>query len=84
MRRGQADYTATFSPPSQIDYTRQNISLGIDGEQPFILSTTECYATFTGQRSSNATARKVDYGTCLLYTSPSPRDRTRSRMPSSA
>ena len=25
--------------------------------------------------------RKVD---CLLYTSPSPRDRTRSRMPSSA
>ena len=27
---------------------------------------------------------KVEYGTCLLYTSPSPRDRTRSRMPSSA
>ena len=25
-----------------------------------------------------------DYLTCLLYTSPSPRDRTRSRMPSSA
>ena len=24
------------------------------------------------------------YWTCLLYTSPSPRDRTRSRMPSSA
>ena len=31
--------------------------------------------------------RSVDLGqtgTCLLYTSPSPRDRTRSRMPSSA
>ena len=26
---------------------------------------------------------KMSY-TCLLYTSPSPRDRTRSRMPSSA
>ena len=28
----------------------------------------------------------TDYGqtSCLLYTSPSPRDRTRSRMPSSA
>ena len=26
----------------------------------------------------------VDIYTCLLYTSPSPRDRTRSRMPSSA
>ena len=27
---------------------------------------------------------KGEYGHCLLYTSPSPRDRTRSRMPSSA
>ena len=26
----------------------------------------------------------IDPKTCLLYTSPSPRDRTRSRMPSSA
>ena len=26
----------------------------------------------------------TDFNTCLLYTSPSPRDRTRSRMPSSA
>ena len=26
----------------------------------------------------------ISQGTCLLYTSPSPRDRTRSRMPSSA
>ena len=26
----------------------------------------------------------IDIGACLLYTSPSPRDRTRSRMPSSA
>ena len=27
---------------------------------------------------------EVDRWICLLYTSPSPRDRTRSRMPSSA
>ena len=26
----------------------------------------------------------AEYPPCLLYTSPSPRDRTRSRMPSSA
>ena len=26
----------------------------------------------------------TEYNSCLLYTSPSPRDRTRSRMPSSA
>ena len=30
------------------------------------------------------TGRKQDPKVCLLYTSPSPRDRTRSRMPSSA
>ena len=29
-------------------------------------------------------AMSTMYNTCLLYTSPSPRDRTRSRMPSSA
>ena len=28
--------------------------------------------------------QKIKGYTCLLYTSPSPRDRTRSRMPSSA
>ena len=30
------------------------------------------------------TVRAVQRYACLLYTSPSPRDRTRSRMPSSA
>ena len=34
--------------------------------------------------TSIESAMKVIEGTCLLYTSPSPRDRTRSRMPSSA
>ena len=28
--------------------------------------------------------KRSQYSVCLLYTSPSPRDRTRSRMPSSA
>ena len=47
--------------------------------------------TFTGssvtQGQYNATTGLWTVGTindCLLYTSPSPRDRTRSRMPSSA
>ena len=35
---------------------------------------------FNGQKSQEI---KVSVNTCLLYTSPSPRDRTRSRMPSS-
>src|SRR5664280_3331133 len=35
---------------------------------------------YSGRWSDRIEKRKV----CLLYTSPSPRDRTRSRMPSSA
>ena len=38
---------------------------------------------FEGLRNSNRKVRHPNL-TCLLYTSPSPRDRTRSRMPSSA
>ena len=41
----------------------------------------------TGESFSLATDEGKIHGganTCLLYTSPSPRDRTRSRMPSSA
>ena len=34
--------------------------------------------------AGNALNNLTRYKSCLLYTSPSPRDRTRSRMPSSA
>src|SRR5664280_3375102 len=36
---------------------------------------------FAAQQAAMTAANKAN---CLLYTSPSPRDRTRSRMPSSA
>ena len=41
---------------------------------------------FKGQmiKINYKTSDKYYFDTCLLYTSPSPRDRTRSRMPSSA
>ena len=46
------------------------------------------YAKACGADDSAQDAKKYLMGTlfgdCLLYTSPSPRDRTRSRMPSSA
>ena len=43
--------------------------------------------TYTHLGSSDADTvayGKHEYGTCLLYTSPSPRDKRQSRMPSSA
>ena len=42
------------------------------------------YINFTGKHVSIGSFPQVADRTCLLYTSPSPRDRTRSRMPSSA
>ena len=38
----------------------------------------------TGVVLSSKDTNQKKYNVCLLYTSPSPRDRTRSRMPSSA
>ena len=36
------------------------------------------------KRTTMVVETRTTYDSCLLYTSPSPRDRTRSRMPSSA
>ena len=49
----------------------------------------ELYAAWKRKRDAYVKARKavlrpMPREACLLYTSPSPRDRTRSRMPSSA
>ena len=37
-----------------------------------------------GSKEQEILSNRIDSGTCLLYTSPSPRDRQKSRMPSSA
>ena len=37
-----------------------------------------------GQKSFEKMGKSEDHRDCLLYTSPSPRDRQKSRMPSSA
>ena len=66
-------------------YKRQGvIDINLKLEQPFlfgrpILTTTELFL-----RSQTVTEFIENSYGCLLYTSPSPRDRTRSRMPSSA
>ena len=47
----------------------------------------DCYSKkmkLLGKAGSGQLAKMVNQICCLLYTSPSPRDRTRSRMPSSA
>ena len=69
----------------------------IDGKADQILSTPDGSPTEIGIGVTQAISKTVGTATgtktidgylkgvvCLLYTSPSPRDRTRSRMPSSA
>ena len=53
-----------------IDVERKK-SIKIEGEDP-------------GSPENPKMLKKFIYCTCLLYTSPSPRDRQKSRMPSSA
>ena len=52
---------------------------GTDFPQELKDTGAKVYATYYTTRKDNAWAK-----TCLLYTSPSPRDRSVSRMPSSA
>eukprot|EP00657_Telonema_sp_P-1_P003768 TRINITY_DN18838_c0_g2_i1.p1 TRINITY_DN18838_c0_g2~~TRINITY_DN18838_c0_g2_i1.p1 ORF type:complete len:299 (+),score=99.09 TRINITY_DN18838_c0_g2_i1:197-1093(+) len=53
-----------------------------DGQQRVCLSKSSHTTAF--QANCHATGKSYSIVVCLLYTSPSPRDRTRSRMPSSA
>ena len=63
----------------------QTITILVNGD-----TTVEADETFNIELSNitSSLSGSIDFdndtGTCLLYTSPSPRDRTRSRMPSSA
>jgi len=61
IRNKTAAHIAAFTPPTQVDYTANDIVLGLDGEAPFILSTTETYATYTGSRTSSSTSKVVSY-----------------------
>ena len=67
----------------------QIVSISLDGETPrtIVLDPDASTVQFRDGVDASAwviTETQVQDETCLLYTSPSPRDRTRSRMPSSA
>ena len=63
-----------------------------DGTYRAVVSNLKQFANTYGERigfeftiqGGQFDGERVMRSTCLLYTSPSPRDRTRSRMPSSA
>ena len=79
-----------------VNYNSVNIELGLAGEDPYYWDKNFDFGfefPFFGDTFDNvfidsdglgSFPASSEYNLCLLYTSPSPRDRTRSRMPSSA
>ena len=73
---------STTSNPSLVGYYSN--STYINKAKGVAIDTSKGYAYVTGFDSDSLAIIDVGCEACLLYTSPSPRDRTRSRMPSSA
>ena len=89
-------YANPTSLPNLVKFANLNLSTNINEDiatvdvgspeimnYPFIHMTGHGNVVFSDQEIQNL-RKYLMAGGCLLYTSPSPRDRTRSRMPSSA
>ena len=72
----------SFVNDSLLDAARGLIG-GVDFEK-VLMEIMLGFLLFAGAMHTNFDQLRVQRWPCLLYTSPSPRDRTRSRMPSSA
>ena len=48
LRRVLVIIQLDLQAPTQVDYNNADIVFGLDGEAPFILSTTELYAEYSG------------------------------------
>ena len=90
-----ADFNATVDGLKQSSDEQRNILAAVYGDILQGIGPAVAKAAYTAQ-SLSPSVRGVEelaqllhimdggFATCLLYTSPSPRDRQKSRMPSSA
>jgi len=67
-----------------IEFTREAFALNRIEEESFPAEKSPSPQAVAENEATINNIRLWDHRPCLLYTSPSPRDRTRSRMPSSA
>ena len=82
-------YTLRYVAPEVIDAKRSGqgdmvVEEALDVWSLGVMAFEMCAGTTPFPRGMPADVVRPPACTCLLYTSPSPRDRTRSRMPSSA
>ena len=81
---GTAEITYQSNYPT-VGYAVQLSDLGTGGATPCVpLPASACLLDDSLANASAPPGRSGYVYTCLLYTSPSPRDRQKSRMPSSA
>ena len=80
----QKDDTGTF-PESPLNMFFSMNETGVDDyDEADILSSPNLANPLLGTSTTTGSATSAPNTPCLLYTSPSPRDRQKSRMPSSA
>ena len=93
IRDGDVWYAKIKVNDGEVDsdwFTTQDVTIGSDNTPPTMVSVSISGGPFTTSDDLQATAQATDVDNdalsydCLLYTSPSPRDMRRSRMPSSA
>ena len=83
---GSADIGFFASPDDRA--TLDEVLAASDSDRREDLRLYDDFVVYLDDTQASAAGRRAQYddwlGTCLLYTSPSPRDRQKSRMPSSA
>ena len=98
MSLNTACSSSLFTPKlfKKSSYTSSSYNTApVHGERVRVSFSASALRTLTGVQNTHALIKQrvefeckdeetIRYSACLLYTSPSPRDRTRSRMPSSA
>ena len=82
LHNSQKDFLRRHIGPSEEDQKKMLSELKYSSLDDLIKNTVPEKIQFKGEL--NIGESNSEYEACLLYTSPSPRDRTRSRMPSSA
>ena len=74
---------------NSINQTKEDLSEDIKSYPPFIVNRclsghSDCVLFANEMNKTGHLDKDMQYSFCLLYTSPSPRDLSTSRMPSSA